>query len=369
MKSFNEIIGNTINERRQSLAEQIVARQYEQQPEFWLPFGVGGRKVSIRDASYHLGYLAEAILAADVSLFTGYIAWLKELFAGLHFPDDAMIKTLECIGQVLTGVLPKKMAIIVNEYIAAGLEQMQQPAPVTGSFIYEHDPLADLSMKYVNTLLRGDRNHAIRLIMNAVDRGINVKDIYLRVFQPSLYEFGRLWLQNKINVAQEHYCSAVTQMIMSQLYPHIFNPNRIGRRLVAACVEGELHQIGIHMVADFFEMEGWDTYYLGANTPTKAILQAIHDFEADILGISITMHVQRSTLEDLLNHLRQSEIGKKIKILVGGYIFQKTPDLYKRLEADGWAADAQEAVNEANRLLDIKTWDQKFARKGVRKGE
>ena len=260
MKAINEIIGNTINERRQSLAEQIVARQYE-----------------------------------------------------------------------------------------------QQPAPVTGSFICEHNPMADLARQYVNTLLQGDRNHAIRLIADALDKGINVKDIYLQVFQPSHYEIGRLWLQNKISIAQEHYSSAVTQMIMSQLYPHIFNPNRIGRRLVAACVEGELHQIGIRMAADFFEMEGWDTYYLGANTPGKAILQAIQDHEADILGVSLTMNFHRSTLEELVNRVRQSEIGKKIKILVGGYIFQETPDLCKKLAVDGWAADAREAVNAANRLLGMKT--------------
>jgi len=260
MKEINEIIGNTINERRQSLAEQIVARQYE-----------------------------------------------------------------------------------------------QQPAPVTPPFICDHQPLADLAKQYMNTLLQGDRNHAIRLITDAVDNGIDVKDIYFQVFQTSHYEIGRLWLQNKISVAQEHYCSAGTQMIMSQLYPHIFNTNRTGRRLVAACVEGELHQIGIRMVADFFEMEGWDTYYLGANTPGKAILQAVQNQEADILGVYLTMNFHRSTLEDLVNRVRQSETGKKIKILVGGYIFQKTPDLWKKLEVDGWAADAREAVNAANRLLDIKT--------------
>jgi hypothetical protein len=33
-------------------------------------------------------------------------------------------------------------------------------------------------------------------------------------------------------------------------------------------------------------------------------------------------------------------------------------------EMDGWAADAQEAVNAANRLPDIKTWDGKLAPKG-----
>ncbi|MDZ7776615.1 MAG: hypothetical protein U5L09_13885 [Bacteroidales bacterium] len=54
---------------------------------------------------------------------------------------------------------------------------------------------------------------------------------------------------------------------MSQLYPYIFNSQRVGKSMVAATVGGELHEMGIRMVADFFEMEGWDTWYLGANAP------------------------------------------------------------------------------------------------------
>jgi methanogenic corrinoid protein MtbC1 len=61
-------------------------------------------------------------------------------------------------------------------------------------------------------------------------------------------------------VAQEHYCTAATQLIMSQLSPRLFGRDRIGRRLVVTCVGDELYELGMHMVADFFEMEGWDAY-------------------------------------------------------------------------------------------------------------
>jgi hypothetical protein len=37
---------------------------------------------------------------------------------------------------------------------------------------------------------------------------------------------------------------------------------------VAACVSGELHEIGVRMLCDLLEMEGWNTIYLGANVPT-----------------------------------------------------------------------------------------------------
>ena len=107
-----------------------------------------------------------------------------------------------------------------------------------------------------------------------------MRDVYLHVFQRSQYEIGRLWQSNQISVAQEHLCTAATQLIMSQLYPFIFGTERRNRRVVAACVGGDLHEIGIRMVADFFEMDGWDTFYLGANVPITDIVQTVIDRRA-----------------------------------------------------------------------------------------
>ena len=65
-----------------------------------------------------------------------------------------------------------------------------------------------------------------------------------------LREVGRLWQMNRLSVAQEHYVTAATQLIMSQLYPLVFRTARRDRRIVAACVGGELHELGVRMVAD-----------------------------------------------------------------------------------------------------------------------
>ena len=155
---------------------------------------------------------------------------------------------------------------------------------------------------------------------------------------------------NKATVAQEHFCTAVTQLIMSQLYEHIFAMERRGRSLVATCVGGELHELGMRMVADFFEMDGWDTVYLGAGTSTKNILQTVDDRQPQIVGISSTMtsHVRR--VESLVAAIK-NHFGPKVKILVGGYPF-RTTDLWQQVGADAQGRNAQEAVNVANAFFD-----------------
>jgi len=217
------------------------------------------------------------------------------------------------------------------------------------------DALGDLARAYLGALLSGDRHRASDIVLAAVEAGTSVRDVYLRVFQPVQHEVGRLWQTNQVSVAQEHFITAATQMVMSQLYPRIFRSTKIGRRLVATCVGGELHEIGVRMVADFFEMEGWDTYYLGASTPAASILDTIAAREADVLAVSTTITYNVGELRDLVAEVRASHVAADLRILVGGRPFNLDPELWRRVEADGYAPDALGAIRTAESLLDPST--------------
>ncbi|MGD8540164.1 MAG: cobalamin-dependent protein [Candidatus Aminicenantes bacterium] len=354
---MSELIKETsaiIQDQRHILAKMVVDRQYEQHPQFWEKFGEGGRELSVRDVNYHISYLIESIRAKDVSLFGRYTEWVAELFSGLGFPDDTVTQTLECMRAVFDDALPEDLFLIVDTHIKEGLRQSQKKREGSPSYLDKSAPLYSLTKKYLDALLAGQKHKASRLILEAVEKGTSIRDIYLEVFQRSQYEIGRLWCQNKISVAQEHYSSAATQLIMSQLYPHIFAGHKIGRSLVAACVNSELHEIGIRMVADFFEIAGWDTYYMGANTPNSSIIQAIVDTSPHILALSATMPYHQSLLQKTIAVVRASYPEDKVKIIVGGYALNNSKDLWKKLGADGYAGNAEEAVIVANSLLDGK---------------
>ena len=212
------------------------------------------------------------------------------------------------------------------------------------------DTLASLAQDYLQALRLGERHRASRLVMDAVAAGTSVKDVYLGVFQPVQYEVGRLWQTNEISIAQEHYCTAATQLVMSQLYPHIFALDRRGRAMVATCVAGDLHELGVRMVADFFEMDGWDTFYLGANTPHQGVSDTIVERRAEVLAVSATLATHVPAVRELIAVVRASPAAGGVTILVGGHPFNEDPDLWKTVDADATAPDAQQAVDLANRL-------------------
>src|SRR3954463_10067467 len=115
------------------------------------------------------------------------------------------------------------------------------PAPVRDAFL--------------RTLLDADLLAARRVLDPAVADGMPVREIYLDVLQPTLYEIGRLWSHAEISVAQEHLATAATQSAMARLAEGLAGGRRPVRPGVAlvACVSDELHAVGGRMVADFLE--------------------------------------------------------------------------------------------------------------------
>ncbi|WNQ12841.1 cobalamin-dependent protein [Paenibacillus aurantius] len=348
--SAHQTAGSIIAERKEELADLVTRMQYEQQPDLMVRFGENGRRRTRQDTLYNLKYLSESIQMQSPLLFSSYISWLKTLLAGYKVTSEELAVNLRAMKEAIREIVDEEVYLIVQDYLDPAIRQVELPLGESPTFLEEGTPLHQEAELYTQMLLKGDRMAASELIMQLA-RTRTVEEIYLHIFQRSQYEIGRLWQTNQINVAQEHYCTAATQMIMSQLYPYIFATARKGRNLVAACVGEELHEIGLRMVSDFFEMEGWDTYYLGANVPKRSIIQSIIDKKADVMAISATMTFHVNLVKDLIQEIRSHEACRDTKIIVGGLPFNIDQELWRSVGADGFARDAKQAIASATGLI------------------
>lgn len=337
-------IPNPMTEQRDALARAAVERLFASRPDLTERYGEAGRRKCVEDTGHHILYLAEAAATDSPELFRGYVAWAKILFTGLNLPEtdlaDGLAALAEVVGERVGGALGQRALAC----IAAALRDLPSMPAAAPSFLRPEAPFGELAQAYLNALLAGDRRRASALVLDRVAAGAPVRDVYLHVFQPVLREVGRLWQTGAITVGHEHFATAATQAIMAQLYPHVFQSPRRGRSMVATCVSGEMHEVGIRMVADFFEMAGWDSHYLGANTPARSILQAVEERDARLLAVSATITAHVGTVTELIGAVRAGLRGRTLRILVGGYPFNLAPDLWRKVGADGCAASAAEAV-------------------------
>lgn len=312
------------------------------------------RRISEADvvaaAHHRLDFLAQALSLNSQAVFIDYTGWAKVAFKQRNITTADLVQNLEDLAEVLRMKLPEDLGSLSVRFVDAAVQALPTLPDELPSFIHPGAPLSPLPHQYFEALRRGEREIASRLVLDAVATGTSVRDIYLHVFQAAQYEIGRLWQINRATVAQEHYCTAATQLIMSQLYPHIFASRKNGRTLVATSVSGDLHEIGVRMVADFFEMEGWSTFYLGANTPHGSVVDMVREQQADVLAVSATISYHVDAVRDLIEAVRNEPGCDGVKILVGGYPFNLNPELWRQLGADGSASDALGAITLANQF-------------------
>ena len=195
--------------------------------------------------------------------------------------------------------------------------------------------MLELRTRYVDALVAGDLVAAERLI---VDSGTDVRTLYLEVLQPALYEIGRRWEEAEISVAQEHLATATTQSLMARLAGRFEGRARRGRKVLVACADGELHSIGVRMVADFLDADGWDVLFVGALSPPTAVVALAAAQGVDVVALSAALPQRVPEIVRAVAALRA--LAKVPVIAVGGQAFGGDAEVAIRTGADLYAPDA-----------------------------
>lgn len=181
-----------------------------------------------------------------------------------------------------------------------------------------------LVQEYLQNLLKGNRAGCSSVARQYLAKNPSIKDLYEEVFKVSLYEIGRLWETNQITVATEHMATAITEGVLNELFEQIIPEKKYNKKVVVTCVEGENHQVGIKMVADVFEMKGWESFFLGTGIPTSELVKSIRETQPDILAISLSVYFNFAKLLKMLEMLR-SEFPD-LQIILGGQAFSRTSE-------------------------------------------
>jgi len=108
-----------------------------------------------------------------------------------------------------------------------------------------------------------------------------------RILLPLQRQVGELWHGGRVTVAVEHYVTKVVQQklfsVMNQLPANEFGP-----RLLVACPEGELHEIGAQAAAYLAASRGCQVYYLGPNLPLPDLTAISERVKPDLVLLSLT---------------------------------------------------------------------------------
>ncbi len=336
-----------------SLSKKVFNRHFEIDPQLKLDYDDRRKSLMYEDILYNMSYLNIAIEFDDDKIFTEYSIWLYHLMCNLMKDlskdriKDQMITHYELLKVALAEILPEDEFDIAIKHLSSAIMATEAEAKdFKQSVRFDNGNFVDLRKIYLERLMKNDTMGAISVIKNASDSGIPLDSIYLEILQEVMYEVGNLWQKNIITIDKEHYCTSTTQVALSQFYPTIFSRPRNGKKIITCCVGSELHEMGIRMLSDLFEYNGWNSIYLGAAVPNAALLHSIEENKPDLIALSVTMPQHLILCYDLVKSIRENY--PSIKIAVGGRAFQTSDELWKKWDVDISANDAADFVIWAN---------------------
>jgi methanogenic corrinoid protein MtbC1 len=199
---------------------------------------------------------------------------------------------------------------------------------------------------FLAAIAAGDRRRAMAAVEAGHAAGLGLKAIYLEVLQPALREVGRRWETGAMTVAQEHLATAITQTVMSRLAGERFPDTDGGPTLIAACVDAERHALGLRMLCDLLDLDGWTSLYLGATVPGADLARMVEQRRPRAVALSVSLPPHLMAAREAIARIRALPPPHPI-VVVGGRAVTN-PAVAERLGADFTAGDAGEAVARLN---------------------
>lgn len=173
-----------------------------------------------------------------------------------------------------------------------------------------------------NALVDGDKEKCASIVQSLLADGINLKDVYVELFQKSLYRIGKLWDHNQMSIPEEHLATQIIESLISRFAP--VSTSESEKKVVVTCIDKEFHAIGAKMVSHVFELEGWKTYYLGASVPTKEIIKFVKQIDPEVIALSWSLYLNLGRFLEVVDHLTKFFPVKKV--LVGGQALAENSD-------------------------------------------
>lgn len=307
--------------------------------------------------------LTAALEAQEPKILTSRVFWAKKAFRARDQSTEDLHRGLICLRQVLNEQLPQIARPSVGQYLDAALDCFGEEVlpgellskELLSSELLELDPerpLDRLALRYLHTSLDGDARAAMQLVVQAVDDGLDLEDVYGGILVAAQREVGALWHLGEINVAEEHLVTTTTERALSVLAQRVERCPPRGQTVIAAAVSGNLHGLGARILSDLFEVAGWRAVCLGANVPADDLISSAVYFNADLVLLSAALPTHLKVVRQTIEGIRGLP-DQEVKILVGGAALEEIPDLWQRLGADGYAADMVNIVDLGERLVGL----------------
>lgn len=199
-------------------------------------------------------------------------------------------------------------------------------------------------------LLEGQASRVKTLTQMALENGIEPMAILEEGLLPGMQIISEKFKNNTIYISDVLIASRAMHAGLHVLKPVLSEPQQSLRgRVVIGTVAGDLHDIGKNLVVMMLRGAGLDVIDLGVDVQPEDFVQAVKDYQPDILAMSAMLTTTLEMMPETIRELERNYLRNQVKIIVGGG--PTTKDFSHVIRADGFAMDATEVADLVESLL------------------
>ena len=208
--------------------------------------------------------------------------------------------------------------------------------------------------EFLDGLLQGDKEAAIKLAKNTLDTGCEPLEFFEKCVAPSLEEVGKRFETLDIFLPEMVTAAEVVELVNKEVInPAVAKAKSTAitskGKILLATVHGDLHDIGKNMVALMLKVNGFEVIDMGVNISPSDIVDRAAREQVDIIGLSTLLTTCLPYMKDVSDYLQGKHIRENYPVIIGGAA--TTPEFAKQVGADAQGNSAAEAVEICKKIM------------------
>ena len=210
--------------------------------------------------------------------------------------------------------------------------------------------MSDTLQRIRDAVITRQRKEIQGLVAAAIEEGIDPNSIIDQGLVAAMDVVGKQFSDSDIFVPEMLVSALTMKLGLDSVKPLLKSEESQPKgTIIMGTVKGDIHDIGKNIVIMMLEGAGFEVVDLGVDLTVEKLIGQIEAIRPDLLGLSALLTTTMPEMERVLQELEAKGFRDKLKVMVGGA--PVTESFSEKIGADGYGADAAEAVQLARRLI------------------
>jgi 5-methyltetrahydrofolate--homocysteine methyltransferase len=210
--------------------------------------------------------------------------------------------------------------------------------------------MSEILEQISTAVIEGDLDEIDDLTEDALDDDVSAEEILNKGLMPGMDYVGVEFKAGNMFVPEVLRSARTMQAAMDILNPLLAEAGaQMMGKVLLGTVKGDLHDIGKNLVGMMCEGAGFEVKDIGKDITPEAFVDAVKEYEPDVLGMSALLTTTMRAMESTIKVLEEAGVRDTVKVMIGGA--PVTQAFADQIGADGYASNAAAAAELAKEFV------------------